>query len=332
MNELRKSPNIEKPVLTFGEPLMALVHQEHGGLVVSRQYQAEIAGAELNTAIGLARLSIPVSFAGSLGDDPFGEWIIRELRAEGVDLFHLNVCGGHSSGVLFKQIIGLNKEPQVFYYRSTSPMGQGIWDVKTIENGLANKDFSWVHTSGITWCLSEETRRLSNRLLQMAKNNDISISFDINVRKKLASRETWLEILREVAPYSNWLLLGDSEANWLFGSADAEGIYGKLQAFGFIGQGIIIKQGENGADAMVGNQRIHVDSWPVDQVVDTVGAGDGFNAGWIAGMLMGYNMETSMQLGSIIGAYAVTTSGDSSGYPNLNIAMKHLNGQEEVAR
>ena len=189
-----------------------------------------------------------------------------------------------------------------------------------------------MHSTGITWMLSRETHQQAQDILLAAHESGISISFDINVRLKLADPEVWLDLLKEVIPYVDWFFIGDSEAQLLLSLDDVKDITEVLQSYGFRGEGVILKQGEHGATAFHAGSEMHIAALPVDKVVDTVGAGDGFNAGVIAGLLQGWSLEKALKLASIIGAHAVTSLGDSSGYPMWSAIAHYFTGDEEVAR
>jgi 2-dehydro-3-deoxygluconokinase len=320
------------PVLTFGEPLISFVHQGTESLSVDRKFHIGAAGAELNTAIGLARLGFPVAYAAVVGDDPLGEFIIREARAEGVDVSLVARNAKYPTGTLVKIMKGLSQNPDVFYYRSLSALGNGQWDTDSVHTALQSTAFAWMHSTGITWMLADATRERAQTLLRVAHERSMPTSFDVNIRKKLGGIEAWRQMLRDVVPYVTWLFMGDSEAIDLFGSDDAHTLFASLHEWGFAGEGLVVKRGEKGASAIVGSEVTHVDALQVPQVVDSVGAGDGFNAGWLAGRLLGWDLEQSLKLGAIVGAFAVTSIGDSSGYPTFAQALTHLTGAEEVTR
>jgi 2-dehydro-3-deoxygluconokinase len=321
-----------KPVLTFGEPLVVCVPQARGTLATVHDFRTDCAGAELNTAIGLARLQIPVIFAGCVAGDPFGTLIRRALLADSVDVSCLQQTAQGQTGLFFKEWEGLQSNVNVYYYRSTSPMAQGHWDPKEVLRLMEEDKFSWVHATGITWMISSQTRAHAALILQRAYARNIPVSFDVNLRRKLGDISVWRETIKEILPYVTWLFVGDTEAVQLFETLEPVDVEKTVRRQGFNGEGIVIKQGANGATAVTNSKVMRVAAHPVDHVVDTVGAGDGFNAGWIAGTLRGWSIERSLKLAAIVGAYAITSSGDSSGYPSWEAALRELDGQEVIAR
>ena len=319
-------------VLTFGEPLIVCAHIGSESLGVNRNFQMDSAGAELNTAIALARLNVPTTYAAALGADPFGDFLIRELRAERVNVSKVEQVDAMSTGILFKMTSGLQADPNVYYYRSQTPMAMGQWTGGDCVREVSLGRYSWVHATGIVWMLSDGARAHAQEIFQAAYENGIPVSFDINVRLKMADKTAWKKTLVDVIPFVRWLMIGDTEAQLLFDTDDIKQIADILLQLGFRGEGFVLKQGERGATAFKNGQEILVAAWPVARVVDTVGAGDGFNAGFIAGILKGWSMEQSLKLASLIGAHAVASVGDSSGYPAWSSVERYFTGDEEVAR
>ena len=322
----------QKRVLTFGEPLVVCSHESLERLSLDRRFLLDLAGAELNTAIALGRMGVPVTFAGAVGDDLFGEFILRELRAEMVEVKLVDVVPTRLTGVLFKKRNPLQKDPVVLSYRTLSPMAVGDWRADACVNDLLTDCYQWVHTTGILRMVSAKARQETDRILGIAHENGIPISFDINVRRKMGDHEAWLQNLREVIGYIDWLFLGDEEADFLFQMVNPQKLELLLRELGFQGYGIVVKKGARGSTACLQGEEIDCPIVPVDQVVDTVGAGDGFNAGFIAGLLRGDSVDAALKRGSILGAYAVTSLGDAGGYPDAATVDRYLAGESEVTR
>jgi 2-dehydro-3-deoxygluconokinase len=319
-------------VLTFGEPLIAWVPSAPGVISVSHQFRPYAAGAELNTATGLARLGIPVAYACGVGQDPFGTLIRKAVQAEGVDAQYVEEVTPGSTGVFFKQWTGLQASTSVFYYRSTSPMAIGSWEPEALYKDLTPNTFAWVHSTGITWAIGEQSRRHATAILKSSHEVGIPTSFDVNVRRKLAYLDTWHSIVAEVLPYLTWFLLGDEEASLLFHTESATVLETAIRNLGFTGEGVLLKRGIQGAELSCRGEVTRVPAKAVTNVVDTVGAGDGFNAGWIAGMLRDWSIEDALRLGAVVGAFAVTSVGDHDGYPTWAEALQELDGRENVLR
>ncbi|ACV59300.1 sugar kinase [Alicyclobacillus acidocaldarius] len=319
-------------VLTFGEPLVVCVPDGPGKLHQVRRFHTSCAGAELNTAVGLARLDVPVAYLAKVGDDPFGEQIRRALREEGVDDGLLAASHRCPTGIYFKQWSGLDARTEVFYYRRQSAMAEEGFPTEPAEAWLASGEIAWVHGTGITWMIGEAARRASDALVEAATRAGATCSFDINVRLKLAPADAWRALLEHNAPRATWLFIGDSEAELLLGTARGQEVWAAIRDMGFVGEGVIVKRGAEGAEWLSDGGVLHVPAWPVSNVVDTVGAGDGFNAGFIAGRMKGWSVADALKLAALVGACAVTAEGDYEGYPTWREAMSYLEGQGGVER
>ena len=319
-------------VITFGEPLVSFVPDSQGHLSLSQQFRPYIGGAELNTAVGLARLGVRASFAATVGNDAFGRMILDRLRAEGVDVEHLHISREGSTGVYFKQWTGLQRDTSVFYYRSSSPMAQGQWRSEILREDLHYPRWTWIHTTGITGMIGDSCRAQSCELLREAKKAGLTTSFDVNIRRKLGNMDAWRQRVEEVLQDLDWFILGHEEAHWLFGTKDSTQVEENIGKLGFQGEGVVLKRGEMGAETSCSGRVTRVPARSVRSVVDPVGAGDGFNAGWIAGMVSGWSLENALRLGTVVGAFAVASAGDFDGYPYLQEALVEFEGMDGPAR
>ena len=311
-------------VLCVGEALLAMAPAASGPLESVDGFVATVAGSELNTAVGLTRLGLSAAFAGAVGDDGFGRRVRRHLRAEGVSTEHMSLVEGAPTGVLFKARDLLGGDPEVLYYRAQSPMGQGRWEAAQLAAELRAGRWRWVHTTGITWMLHEKTRDTLRTLLEAAKSSGTTISFDVNIRLKLGPIEAWRLHLQSVLPYAACLICGDAEGARLAGRDGIEAFLEWAGAAGFRGTEWVWRKGADGAEALRSGRRERTEAWPVSQVVDTVGAGDGFTAGYIAASLWGWPLDRVLRLASLIGGYAVASPGDHDGYPDRARALMTL--------
>ncbi|KPV40797.1 sugar kinase [Alicyclobacillus ferrooxydans] len=319
-------------ILTFGEPLVAMVPDAPGVVSPMHQFRPYPVGAELNTAVGLARLGLHPVVACCVGADPFGSLIRSAARSEGIDISEVQVSTAGSTAVMFKQRSGLQMNTSVYYYRSASPMAMGEWNPEAVQERIVTDNFDWVHATGITWMISNQCRNVATDLFRIAHQRGVPVSFDINVRLKLAAAEGWRQLIQEVLPFVTWLFIGDEEADLLFATTHAREIEAECLNHGFNGVGVVVKRGDKGATVSTGGTEITVSARRVAAVVDTVGAGDGFNAGFIAGLLRDGSVDEALSLGTIVGAYAVTSIGDYHGYPTWTEALQELRGIQGVPR
>ena len=170
-----------------------------------------------------------------------------------------------------------------------------------------------LHLTGITPVLSENCRAAVLRAFALADELGVPVSFDPNIRRKLWNGVDHTPLLRDLALRSTVLLLGLDEAEALFGTRDMDALCaavfaGKVQA-------LAVKDGAKGAAvAAPGKAPLSVPPWPC-RCVEPIGAGDAFNAGFLAGWLEGRPLAECGRMGAIAGAMATETPGDTEGSP-----------------
>lgn len=303
-------------LVTLGEPLIALTASGQR-LTSAGTLTVSVAGAEANVAIGLARLGRRTALLGLVGPDPFGERIRRTLRAEGVDTSGL-LTGTLPTGLLAKQVLGPD-EVDVHYHRQHSASTQLTAD--SIDPRLVARARR-VHLSGVTLALGPGPAAAAGVLVETAHALGVPVSFDPNLRRRLWSAETAAIAYRRLLPYVSDLLLSQEEAQVLTGEDQVEAAAGQLldQLDPTAAARVVVRLG---ADGSVGAQRSGRQtpvSWcrqpahPV-RAVDTVGAGDAFNAGYLYELLRGNDLPTALRTGSLTAARVVACLGDHEGFP-----------------
>ncbi|MDD2394811.1 MAG: sugar kinase [Sphaerochaeta sp.] len=312
-------------VVTIGESLVAFIPNAHTKLRYVQQFSKVVAGAESNVAVGLSKLGHLSSWISKVGTDEFGQYIIRELRAEGVDTSHVLVSDKGPSGIMFKQF-SANLASQVFYYRkgsaaSTLKVSDLDWEYL--------KEAKVLHLSGITPALSTSCRDVVYELFRFAKQEGILISFDPNIRRKLWSEAEAKRTLSPLLVQADIVLMGEDEGELLLGSGDRYRIAATLLEKG--AKAIGIKRGGEGAYVADATAGFDVPIHPV-KVVDTIGAGDAFNAGFLAGVLEGCPIKECGRMGSLMGALAVSSYGDTEGLPDRKTFDELMKNEKEIDR
>ncbi|AYH39434.1 sugar kinase [Christensenella minuta] len=296
--------------ILMGEP-MALFHaDEEGALEDVSRFTRSLAGAEVNVGIGLRRLGHEVTYITKLGMDPFGKYIFRALEREGIGREFITFDKERQSGLVMKSRVN-SGDPVLEYYRKNSAATYLTpADVEHVDfNGVRV-----VHMTGILPAISESACAAAYRLVQKAKLEGVYISFDPNLRPQLwHSQNVMVRTLNDLASHANMVLPGLEEGRILTGRSDPDGIADFYQEMGV--RTVIIKMGGQGAYACKGEERHMVPGYPLERVVDTVGAGDGFAAGVLSGRLEGLHFIDSVRRGNAIGAMQVTVAGDNEGLP-----------------
>lgn len=311
--------------LTLGETMAAFTPDRMGPLRYVQNYGIRVAGAESNTAVGLAKLGVSTAWVSRLGADEFGQYIRNQLRAEGVDCSGVKFDPDHRTGVMFKQTS--SGETSVFYYRADSAASHlepEDLDEETIRNCRI------LHLSGITPVLSESCRRTVEAAIEMAKRNGVKISFDPNIRKKLWKDTDFTPMLQQMTRQAEIVLMGLDEAETLFGTRDVEALCHELFTAGSA-EVVALKDGGNGAWIADKKELLHLEAYPC-RCIDPIGAGDGFNAGVLAGLLQGRTLAEAGQMGAICGALATEVPGDVEGYPDAARLDAILHGAQTIYR
>ncbi|MFC0473296.1 sugar kinase [Halalkalibacter kiskunsagensis] len=315
-------------VVTIGESMAVFSPDSSPLMRYAATYSRKYGGAESNVAIGLTRLGHNVGWISKVGNDELGKGLLSFIRGEGVDVSRVKVDAYAPTGLYFKEVRNAN-DVRVQYYRSGSAASQ--MNVSDIDESYIVKA-KYLHITGITPALSESCYETVMKMIAIAKENDVKVVFDPNLRKKLWSEERAREVLLEIASKSDIVLPGVAEGEFMFGDNDPEAL-GKL----FINHGaslVIIKIGAKGAYYFTNEESELVAGFPVEQVIDPVGAGDGFAAGVLSGLLDELPLDKVVERGNAIGAMATQIPGDFEGLPSRDELNHFLysSDSEDISR
>lgn len=307
-------------VILFGEPMVMFMANSVGPLDRVKHFTASLAGSEVNVAIGLRRLGHTVSYVSRVGRDPFGKYINNRLRSEGIEA-QCAYDSEHATGFQLKSK-AVSGDPEVCYFRKDSAA------TYLAEKDIDSADFSgirFLHLTGIFPAISKSCRRATYRLLELAHENAIPVSFDPNLRPELwESEKVMIHVLNDMISRCDIVLPGIEEGEILTGSDDPQ----KIAAY-YLDQGtqmVTVKLGSCGSYTQTKNESFSQPSVNVCKIVDTVGAGDGFAVGIISGMLEGLNLYETVKRGNAIGALQLTARGDNEGLPTKAELEKFMKG------
>jgi 2-dehydro-3-deoxygluconokinase len=308
-------------VLALGEPLISLSGGP-GRLAASRSLTKSVAGAEANVAIGLARLGLRVGYVSRVGADPFGDEVVRTLRGEGVDVSLVQRSPSRPTGVMVREVRAPD-DVRVYYYRQ----GAAVTELDAVADVPAARH---VHVSGITLVLGPGPRAAVHELLDLAEDWGATVSFDPNIRLKLCTLEEAVAACREVLDRVDDLLLSEAEAAALTGAADVEEAAGRLLERGIAR--VVVRRGAHGALGAAGGERIAVAVADAGPVVDCIGGGDGFTAGYLFERLSGADFDVALRTGAWVAAHVVAHPGDYEGLPDQAEYEAWRAGQAAVPR
>ena len=297
-----------------------LIAQSEGALESVSGYDLAVAGAEFNVAVGVARLGHKVTYITKLGHDPFGDRIIRVLDINKIGNEFVFWSNTQKTGFMLKGRAS-SGDPDIFYYRSGS--AASTLSVEDIEK-IHFEAYTHIHLTGILPALSQSTRDAVHLMFDKARKAGLLISFDPNLRPQLwPSQGEMIRAINEMAAKADIVMPGVGEGEILAGSADPKVINAFYLHNG--AKAVITKCGAIGAFVSTNDEEYMVPGFHVDRVVDTVGAGDGFAAGVITGLMEGLTLKEAVRRGNAVGAIQVMSRGDNEGLPypdQLKIFMK----------
>jgi 2-dehydro-3-deoxygluconokinase len=311
-------------VVTLGESLGLLVASRIGRLELAPAMDLGFGGAESNVAVGLARLGVPVTWMGRLGDDALGRLIERQLRAEGVSAAATHDPAAPTA-LMLKERPAVGSSA-VSYYRAGSAgsrLAPEHLDVARIREARI------LHITGITAALGAGPRAALEAAIDAAIDGGTIVSFDVNHRSRLWSHATAASAYREIAARADVVFAGDDEAELLTGEREPA-----AQAAAIIELGptqAIVKLGAKGAYAFADGHAVEQPAFTV-HAVDTVGAGDAFVAGYLAELLAGTSLSGRLRTAAACGAIACTAPGDWEAAPDRAAIARLLGVSDPVQR
>lgn len=315
-------------VIAIGESLVSFTSEPNGLLRHASSFIPKVAGSETNMLIGLSRLGHQTKWISNLGTDELGKIILSTVRGEGVDTSDVLLDEFNQTGILFKELVNATKV-RVSYYRENSAASQLSID-NINENAIAQSKYLFI--TGITLALSKSCREMIYKAVEIAKKNNVTVVFDPNLRKKLWSENNAKETLLEIAKQSDIILPGINEGEFLFSTRNEEEIAKKLIDLG--NSMVVVKLGTDGAYYATKSQEDFITGYHVENVVDPVGAGDGFAAGLVSGLLDELSIKDAVERACIVGALATTVLGDFEGLPDRDILSQEIDDdqKDEVQR
>ncbi len=299
-------------VLTAGETMALLDPIGEGKPELGRHFALRIAGAESNFGIALTRLGVRVTWISRLGADPLGDVVHATLGDEGLDLRYVERDPDAPTGLFLKWRAG--GRTRVLYYRKGSAASRLQPDDVPDE---ALDGVALVHLTGITMALSASARELVAGLARRARARGITVLFDPNWRSALwRGPGEAAAAHREVLPDVDWYLCGLEEGNILFETESAEELVAAARDAG--AGDVVVRVGARGALVRSDSRLLEVRPSRLASVLDEVGAGDGFAAGFAYGLLRGSAPADCAQAGNAIAAAALAGTGDWETFPRLH--------------
>lgn len=308
-----------KKVMLIGEAMVLLIAEDIGKLEDISSFKKAVSGAELNVAIGLKRLDFDVEYVSKFGDDALGRYVYNFLKKENISTNYIEIDDKNNTGIQFKSRVE-NGDPDIFYIRKNSAASKiDIEYLKKID--LSTIDL--IHITGIPLAISESFRKAILFLIEKAKENNIYITFDPNIRLQMwENREDMIKIFNEVSKKVDLILPGVNECEILINETKIEKIVEKYRKMGV--KKVVIKDGANGSYYADNDKIVFSKSFKVENIVDTVGAGDGFAVGIISAILENLSIEEMLRRANAIGSIQIRNISDNEGLPTRKELSNYL--------
>lgn len=282
---------------------------EKGKLALFDELEIHTGGCANNTALALARLGISVGAMGKIGTDAFGDLVLQTLSDNGVNVEGMRRGADVSTSFTFVAIASDGERTFYHYIGANGALCEADLDWELIKTAKI------LHIAGALVMPSFDGVPMAN-VLQAAKAQGITTSLDT----AYDATGKWMETLEPCLPYIDIFMPSIVEVQHLTGLSGCREIAQFLRNNYDIDT-IAIKMGENGSYVSTAETELSVPAYPV-KVVDGTGAGDAYCAGFLAGIIMGWDLKATAELASATGAACVTAMGTSAGIQNLEEILK----------
>jgi len=314
-------------VVTFGEIMLRLTPPNYLRFVQAESFDVTYGGGEANVAVSLANFGEDAYFVTKVPDNPIGQAAINHLRRYGVKTDYI-LKGGERLGIYFNEI-GASQRPSVVVYdRSHSSISEAKpeefdWD-KIFEGA------KWFHFTGITPALSDNMAQACLDAVKKAKGKGITVSCDLNYRKKLWSKEKANKVMSELIKYVDYAIGNEEDAEMVFGikASSSDVTKGELneegykevakellERFSLKGVAITLRESfsafDNGWSALYYDGEDYYRSRRyMIHIIDRVGGGDSFAGGLIYALLNNYTPKDAVEFAVAASCLKHTVMGD----------------------
>ncbi len=316
-----------KKVVTLGEIMLRLSTPRYERFVQAESFDVVYGGGEANVAVSLANYGLDAYFVSKLPKNHIGQAAVNHLRRFGVNTDYI-ARGGDRVGIYYLESGASMRPSKVIYDRTNSSIAEA--DMSDFNFDEIFKDAEWFHFSGITPALSEKAAILTEEALKAAKKHNVTVSVDLNYRKKLWTPEKAQEVMTNLMQYVDICIGNEEDAELTLGfkPGDTDVTTGELELEGYKS---IFKQmiekfnfkyvvsslresysaSDNGWSACIydGNEFYRSRKYDI-RIVDRVGGGDSFASGLIYGLITGKNFKDALEFGVAASALKHTIHGD----------------------
>lgn len=314
-------------IVTFGELMLRLSPNGNDRFIQTDSFRIIPGGGEANVAISLANFGHDVCFVSKLPKHEIGQIAVNAMRRYGVNTDHI-VRGGDRIGLYYAETGASMRPSKVIYDRAHSAIAEANPEDFDWDEIMSKAE--WFHWSGITPAISDKAAELTRLACEAAKRHGVTVSVDLNFRKKLWSSNKAISIMRPLMKYVD-ICIGNEEdaelclgfkpnANVERGETNAEGYKGifeqMMHEFGFKYVVSTLRESYsasyNGWKAMIydGKEFYESKRYEINPIIDRVGGGDSFSAGLIHGLLTKKTQGEALEFAVAASALKHTINGD----------------------
>lgn len=299
-------------VVTFGEAMVRLSPPDYKRLEQTSSLDVNCGGGEYNVAVSCARLGLRSAWVSRLTANPLGRMVANKAREHGVDVSHLKWVDGDRVGLYFLELGATPRASRVYYDRAHSAISR--IQAGDIDWSLL-RDTRLFHVSGITPALGEACAAQTAIALQAARQYGRATTFDLNYRKTLWTQDQARACMEPMMEHVEVLITTEDDTRLVFGmEGEPPQIAEKLaQTFGFKAVAITIRTATRvwlgQWTAIVYADKLYTDKTYDVEIVDRVGSGDAFSAGFIFGYLEG-DLQKALEYGNAMSVIKHSHPGD----------------------
>jgi 2-dehydro-3-deoxygluconokinase len=294
--------------ITLGEAMLRLSPPAYQKIAQAGAFDIQVGGAESNVAINLAQLGFRTAWLSRLPDTPLGRRLAAAIAAHGVDTGGVRFAPGERLGLYFVELGPPPRPNRVIYDRTSSAASR---------MSSADVDFAriaqaaWLHLTGITPALSPTCRAMTADVLRFARERGLTVSFDVNYRASLWPPDEAAQVLLPLLSLCHYVFVAHRDGQHLFGAPaePSEAAAALRTQFGC--QVLVMTLGDAGAIAQTETEQVTVPQpFRVVQIIDRIGAGDAFAAGFMAACRWGQPLADALRYGHALSALKLTLPGD----------------------
>lgn len=314
-------------IVTLGEIMLRLSPTGNYRFVQSESFQIFPGGGEANVAVSLANYGHTACFVSKLPSHEIGQIAVNALRRYGVKTEYIS-RGGDRVGLYYAETGASMRPSKVIYDRAHSAIAEA--DISDFDFDKIMEDADWFHWSGITPAISDKAAEIVRVACEAAKRHGVTVSVDLNFRKKLWTSEKAISVMRPLMQYVDVCIGNEEDANMCLGykpdadveggKTDAEGYYeifkGMMKEFGFKYVVSTLRESysasHNGWKALIYDGKTFYESkhYDINPIIDRVGGGDSFSAGLIHGLLSYKEQAKALEFAVAASALKHTIPGD----------------------